>query len=101
MIIGGGASGLAAAVAAKRLHPEISVTVIERNPKVGKKILATGNGRCNLGNTSEDIKHYHGSCSAYWQKVFSCTLTSEEFFQSKDLKDKLLLEKIISDIKNS
>ena len=59
--------------------------MIERNPKVGKKILATGNGRCNLGNTSEDIKHYHGSCSAYWQKVFSCKLTSEEFFQSMGL----------------
>lgn len=85
MIIGGGASGLAAAVAAKQLHPEISVTVIERNPKVGKKILATGNGRCNLGNTSEDIKHYHGSCSAYWRKISSCTLTPEAFFQSMGL----------------
>ena len=50
MIIGGGASGLAAAVAAKRFCPELSVTILERNSRVGKKILATGNGRCNLGN---------------------------------------------------
>lgn len=48
MIIGGGASGLAAAVAAKQLYPEISVTILERNARVGKKILATGNGRAIL-----------------------------------------------------
>ena len=41
MIIGGGASGLAAAVAAKRFCPELSVTILERNSRVGKKILET------------------------------------------------------------
>ena len=41
MIIGGGASGLAAAVAAKRFCPELSVMILERNSRVGKKILAT------------------------------------------------------------
>ena len=50
LIIGGGASGLAAAIQAKRTAPDKSVTVLEHLPKVGKKILATGNGRCNLGN---------------------------------------------------
>lgn len=39
MIIGGGASGLAAAVAAKQLYPEISVTILERNARVGKRFL--------------------------------------------------------------
>ena len=62
MIIGGGASGLAAAVAAKRFCPELSVTILERNSRVGKKILATGNGRCNLGNISIDSRYYYGSC---------------------------------------
>lgn len=48
MIIGGGASGLIAAIeAAKR---GFSVCVIERLQKVGKKLLATGNGRCNMTN---------------------------------------------------
>lgn len=37
MIIGGGASGLAAAVAAKRFCPELSVTILERNSRVGKR----------------------------------------------------------------
>lgn len=47
-IIGGGASGLAAAIAAGR--EGASVLVIERMDKTGKKILATGNGKCNLTN---------------------------------------------------
>ncbi len=50
VIIGGSASGLAAAINAHRKHPGINIAVIERLPRVGKKILATGNGRCNLTN---------------------------------------------------
>ncbi|TDB37828.1 MAG: aminoacetone oxidase family FAD-binding enzyme [Actinobacteria bacterium] len=49
-IIGGGAAGLSAAIAAARLGA--SVTVLEAAPRVGKKILVTGNGRCNLTNTA-------------------------------------------------
>ena len=51
MILGGGAAGLAAALAAAQANPAARVTVLERSPKVGKKLLATGNGRCNLDNT--------------------------------------------------
>ncbi len=50
LILGGGASGLCAAIAAKRARPAASVLLLEQLPRVGKKILATGNGRCNLGN---------------------------------------------------
>ena len=50
LILGGGASGLCAAISAKRTDPNAAVTVLEQLPRVGKKILATGNGRCNLGN---------------------------------------------------
>ena len=50
LILGGGAAGLAAALAAAQAAPAARVTVLERNPKVGKKLLATGNGRCNLDN---------------------------------------------------
>lgn len=50
IIAGGSASGLAAAISAKRQHPDYSVAVLEKLPRVGKKILATGNGRCNLTN---------------------------------------------------
>ncbi|MDD6763534.1 MAG: aminoacetone oxidase family FAD-binding enzyme [Clostridiales bacterium] len=58
-IIGGGASGLAAAIAAKTEQNE--VIIFERENRVGKKILATGNGRCNLSNAGASDKNYHGS----------------------------------------
>ncbi len=57
-VVGGGAAGLTAAIAARYNGAE--VTVLERLDRVGKKILATGNGRCNLSNTNLDIAHYHG-----------------------------------------
>lgn len=49
IIIGGGAAGLSAAIAAAECGDQ--VTILERMERVGKKILATGNGRCNLMNT--------------------------------------------------
>ena len=51
LILGGGAAGLAAALAAAQANPAARVTVVERSPRPGKKLLATGNGRCNLDNT--------------------------------------------------
>ena len=48
IIIGGGAAGMAAAIAAAMCGDR--VTVLERMDRVGKKLLATGNGRCNLMN---------------------------------------------------
>lgn len=65
-IIGGGASGLMAAIfAAQKGH---AVTILERLDRVGKKILATGNGRCNITNTDISLLHYHG---AYVEDMFS------------------------------
>ena len=60
LILGGGASGLAAAVTAKSLGIE-KIAVIERLPRVGKKILATGNGRCNLSHAGITAKDFRGS----------------------------------------
>jgi len=55
-IIGGGASGLMCAITAKRranqLKKDISVIILEKNSRVGKKLLSTGNGKCNLTNTN-------------------------------------------------
>lgn len=58
IVIGGGAAGMVAAISAKRNGAE--VTILERNPRLGKKILATGNGRCNYTNRFLDVKNYHG-----------------------------------------
>lgn len=51
-IIGGGASGLAAAISVKEKNPTLSVCIVEKKEDLGKKILATGNGRCNITNSS-------------------------------------------------
>ena len=58
LIIGGGAAGITAAIAAARAGAK--VTILERNERIGRKILSTGNGRCNLTNTDLHLKHYHG-----------------------------------------
>ncbi|MBE6723189.1 aminoacetone oxidase family FAD-binding enzyme [Caproicibacterium amylolyticum] len=59
-VIGGGASGLLGAVRAAELLGGANVILLEAAPRVGKKLLATGNGRCNLTNMHADVSHYHG-----------------------------------------
>ncbi len=58
IVIGGGPSGMMAAITAARNGG--SVTILERNDRVGKKILSTGNGKCNFTNRNQDISNYHG-----------------------------------------
>ena len=58
-IIGAGASGMAAALAASE-NPNVQVLLFERQARVGRKLLATGNGRCNLTNMAADQGGYHG-----------------------------------------
>ena len=58
-IIGGGASGMAAALAAAE-HENVQVILFERQARLGRKLLATGNGRCNLTNKHVSLEHYHG-----------------------------------------
>lgn len=62
-IIGGGAAGLAAAITAARLGAQ--VTIYERGARVGRKLLATGNGRCNLTNRQAEVSHYHGQAPEF------------------------------------
>ena len=59
LIIGGGESGMMAALSALE-NPNNTVTLLERQSRVGKKLLATGNGRCNLTNRNIRLSHYHG-----------------------------------------
>ena len=61
-IIGGGASGMAFAVSLKQKRHEIAVDVFETNPKVLKKILVTGNGRCNILNFDAVAENYFEAC---------------------------------------
>jgi predicted Rossmann fold flavoprotein len=69
IIIGAGASGLTAAIAAARQGS--SVLVIEQKDKAGKKILATGNGKCNFTNKFQVPECYRSDDSAFVMKVLS------------------------------
>lgn len=60
LVIGGGAAGMMAAIAAA--GNGIPCTLLERNALPGKKILSTGNGRCNLTNQALNPALYQGSC---------------------------------------
>ena len=66
LVLGGGASGLAAAIAAAQAGGGgVRVTLLEQNPAPGKKLLATGNGRCNLDNAaSGDAGRYFTAAPA-------------------------------------
>ena len=64
LIIGGGAAGLMASCAAAKILKQIgAVLLLEGNPKPGRKLLATGNGRCNITNLNVSPAHYHGDVS--------------------------------------
>lgn len=77
-IIGGGASGLASAISAKMTNPGLDVLVIEKLAKVGKKIIASGNGKCNLSNIDISERNYHGSVNA--MKIINKMPDYKKFF---------------------
>ena len=77
IVIGGGASGLAAAITAASMGVR-HIAVIERNVRVGRKILSTGNGRCNLSHTAITPEDYCGSYRP--DAVLSAFGEAENFF---------------------
>lgn len=82
IIIGGGASGLAAAIHAARNGA--AVTILEHMPRVGKKILSTGNGKCNLTNLHITAECYRSGEADFPMQVISRFPVSEtlKFFRS-------------------
>ena len=76
IIIGAGASGCFLALTLKYKNPNLKVALIEKNDKLGKKILITGNGRCNLGNTNINIDNYNSSSSL---EKFAKSLEKNEY----------------------
>lgn len=70
IILGGGAAGLTAAAALAQSG--LSVTIVERLDRVGKKILSTGNGRCNLSNRDMRAKLY-APCDKFVEQVYQAT----------------------------
>lgn len=80
-ILGQGASGIFLALMLKFENEKVDVTIIDKNANPGRKFLATGNGRCNLGNL--EIKDNSYNCEAVSQIVRDFDWTKqEEFFKN-------------------
>ena len=63
VIVGGGSCGLSCAIRLSQLFlydPSIEILLLEQKEKIGKKLLATGNGRCNLSNKDQSMEYYQG-----------------------------------------
>lgn len=80
-IVGGGAAGMMAAIAAAESGAR--VTLLEGNDRLGKKILSTGNGKCNLGNEKLGVEEYYTSSPAFLADCLERFGTAEtvSFFQ--------------------
>lgn len=87
IIVGAGASGVVAAINYKRNHQNDDVLIIEHLDKPLKKILATGNGKCNLGNSKIDYSKFN---NPEFAKSIIEDYNYEEFFDSISIKTKLV-----------
>lgn len=82
VIIGGGASSIAAALYARSIMEDADITIIEKNDRIGKKLLRTGNGKCNI--TNDNV-----SADCYLSPIVSATLKEFDVKKTKDLLAKL------------
>lgn len=84
-IIGGGASGMMAALAAKKQNN--TVTIYEKNDRVGKKILMTGNGKCNFSNLDFKAEYFRSDSNRNLNEFFDCFTVEDTitFFEGEGL----------------
>lgn len=71
IIIGGGAAGMIAGINAAWSNPKQNILIIEKNWILGKKVLITGNGRCNLSNTNLSPDKYYGENTKCLYNIFN------------------------------
>ena len=88
-IIGGGPAGIMAAISAKRHHKDANVVILEKNNKLGKKLLLTGNGRCNFTTNvdQEELINSFGKKSRFFIEAFNAFSNKDliEFFKSREV----------------
>ncbi len=84
-VIGAGSAGIMAAITASRMGNR--VVLVERNPQIGRKLLATGNGRCNLTNARVTADRYHGSDREFIETVLDAFdhVATMRFFEALGL----------------
>ena len=90
-IIGAGASGMAAALAAAKTE-NVQVLLFERQARVGRKLQATGNGRCNLSNMKACGELYHGDAPEFAKKALQIFDVSETMFWFSKLGLYMIME---------
>lgn len=83
IIVGGGASGLVAAIVCARNGSK--VTILEHKDKIGKKILATGNGKCNYTNLYQEKECYRCDEDTFVMEALGCFGTQETVAFFKEL----------------
>ena len=71
IIVGAGASGLALAVKLSLRFGGENIALIERLDRVGKKLLSTGNGQCNLTNVDCDFSHFHSENVGFYNNIIT------------------------------
>lgn len=89
VVVGGGASGLVSAIYGAKNNDE--VIILERNSSCAKKILVTGNGRCNYWNMDQEISHYHSSSLEKMDTIITKNHQEEilEFFNNLGIVPKI------------
>lgn len=89
VVIGGGASGLVSAIFSKTSKNE--VIILERNNNCGKKVLITGNGKCNYWNSDQNINHYHSTNFECLKELFTPKINNEvlNFFEKIGIVPKI------------
>lgn len=70
-VIGGGAAGFAASICAARTAKDLKIAILEKGQRVARKILATGNGRCNISNRNMFIGRFHGLNAEFAENALS------------------------------
>ena len=92
--IGGGASSLVSAILLKKRMPSFDITIVEKEKKLGKKLSATGGGKCNIAPMCDDILMYNLSAQESVHKLFKeislsnyLSLLSEIGVNTKTIKD--------------
>ncbi len=86
-IIGGGASGLLASIFLTKNN--FNITIYEKNNKIGKKLLATGNGRCNITNTDISLNNFYTNSDKSFLKNI---LHSFDFYKCKQFFNNIGIE---------
>lgn len=89
VIVGGGSSGVLAAIFAK--NDNNNVTILERNSTLLKKLLMTGNGKCNYYNDDQNINNYHSQNKEILEKIITKDNTNlvKKYFDSLGVVPKI------------